>query len=653
MATEDNHPSFYSVLYDAMTDHELIGDLLRHYEFRRKAGQICREIAGPEGGDELFRQACLRMREYASDLRPNTIRGEREFFRWFSRLARQVHLGNALSAAAVNRCIDGAGLWPDSSDDVPADDMERFLAHADECPYHTRILRAEEEELRAAFNRARGLDSHGRILLGDELKASVAEHRRRLQNWREAVSKKPTPFAEVALFNSGVKVASCGKFYDFPIHQSRNELDPYAGLHICGVSGDSPDESVLLGFYALAGVRHTGEEHRLALENGYTVGLRIKQLDETTFDIVFRCVETKKLEPKPVQPAQLPPGSPVPPVSGGWWPLPRSVYASALFALLLLVTIPVLLAVMRGGQVESGAESRAEAILTDASTNEANNAAPAPTPAEVRVSPTSVKATPPKKPKPTPPAQAPAGNKAGPKPGAANSRQSGTRPQIAKRNATPKTRRDAKTPLKAPTAHTARRTPENREQRNPMLRALRIIAPNSKSLPDIESLDRVYDRRPVIRLWLRDGRAASPHASMLHATKNADLGRKLDNALRKLQVNVASVGDSAPATEMLGINWDVNIYSPHEKWFVVTLNGHIFRGSENIFGQQPSYKGVGRSLKDAYDAAVKQVVKHTVAWIRGDGKAFSLADAGANGRASRPQPALTDADLTDEDGGPK
>jgi hypothetical protein len=367
METEEHYLSLYSALYNAITDHELVGDLLKHPEFRHKAGQICSEIAGAAGGEDLLQEACLRVLESADDLNPDSIRGEGEFFAWFSRLVRCVHVSRVLSAATANNCTDMAARWPDSSADVPPDDMGRFLAHADECLYHTRILRAEDEELSAAFGRARGLNSRGRILLGDELKARIDDHRRRSQKWREAALKKGEMYGQVALFNDDRKVASCGWFSDFSNHQSRHELDPDAGLQIRGLSSSDPDEDVLLGFYELAGVRHGGREKELKLDNGYTICLKVEELGGNNFEINFRCVETKTLEANraaagadagvikdgasgddplsnsprsPESSVLLPTGVPVSRESAGWWPLPRSLQAAGAFALLLIVAVP-------------------------------------------------------------------------------------------------------------------------------------------------------------------------------------------------------------------------------------------------------------------------------------------------------------------------
>ena len=361
MATEENLPSLYSALSSAMTDPELISDLLRHPEFLRKARIICNRIAGPSGSDDLLQEACARVAERVSQINPNSIRNEAEFFGWFSLLARRVHLSRKWSVVAVSSCTEEAAGWPDALADVLPEELDQFLGHVDACPYHTRLLQAEDKKLRAIFRRARGLDSKGRILCGAELQASITEHKRRFQKWSEAALQKGGLFGGVALSNGGRDIASCGRFYDFSIHISRNELDPAAGLQIRGVTSSDPDEDVLLGFYPLAGVGHEDQEQPLKLDNGYTVGLKVKQVTETTFDIHFRCVETSTLEAECAVedrsdavlietidderldslPGDLVPPVPVPeivmpPPSAGSWPLPQGWQAGAMISLMML-----------------------------------------------------------------------------------------------------------------------------------------------------------------------------------------------------------------------------------------------------------------------------------------------------------------------------
>jgi hypothetical protein len=147
-----------------------------------------------------------------------------------------------------------------------------------------------ERELRNKFRLARGLDSQGRLLKGKMLAQAIAENERRLASWKRASEA----FNLIALYNGSRQIASCGSFFDFSRHESINELDPEAGLQIRGINR-SEEEDVLLGSYALAGVRHDGEEQVLPLPNGYTVGLRVVRLDEKTFVVGFRCVNSESI----------------------------------------------------------------------------------------------------------------------------------------------------------------------------------------------------------------------------------------------------------------------------------------------------------------------------------------------------------------------
>lgn len=152
-------------------------------------------------------------------------------------------------------------------------------------------LKRMERELRMKFRLARGLDSQGRLLEGKLLTQAIAENERRLASWK----KESEAFNLIALYNGSRQIASCGSFFDFGRHESINELDPQAGLQIRGINR-SEEEDVLLGSYALDGVRHDGDEQVLPLGNGYTVGLSVIRLDEKTFVIGFRCVDSESMK---------------------------------------------------------------------------------------------------------------------------------------------------------------------------------------------------------------------------------------------------------------------------------------------------------------------------------------------------------------------
>ena len=152
-------------------------------------------------------------------------------------------------------------------------------------------FKSMERKLRMKFRLARGLDSQGRLLEGKMLTQAIAENDRRLASWKKEGEATNFPFNHIALYNGTRQIASCGNFFDFSCHESINELAPEAGLQIRGINR-SEEAEVLLGSYALEGVRHDDEEQLLPLRNGYTVGLKVVRLDEKTFVIGFRCMDS-------------------------------------------------------------------------------------------------------------------------------------------------------------------------------------------------------------------------------------------------------------------------------------------------------------------------------------------------------------------------
>jgi hypothetical protein len=203
-----------------------------------------------------------------------------------------------LSDFKVMTCTDESRRWPRSSSEVPAVLIDEYLDHAEECAYHAQLMLLEqrqmEQELRMKIRLARGLDRQGCLLKGTMLVQAIAENESRLANWNKE-SDANFPFNQIALYNGGRLIASCGNFFDFSRHESINELDSQAGLQIRGINR-SDEGDVLLGSYALAGVRHDGEEQMLPLKNGYTVGLRVIRLDDKTFTVGFRCVDSASME---------------------------------------------------------------------------------------------------------------------------------------------------------------------------------------------------------------------------------------------------------------------------------------------------------------------------------------------------------------------
>ncbi|HEY0376053.1 MAG TPA: hypothetical protein VGC87_03770 [Pyrinomonadaceae bacterium] len=195
----------------------------------------------------------------------------------------------------MDECTEKA-QWPGEPDDVSPDERDAFLAHVAVCAFHAEKLLLRDEEWRSKFRPARGLDSRGRILRGKELKDTVAERRRGQLRWKESLLKEGPPFKRIYLSNCGENIASSGQFYDFRRYEGDHPLDPQAGLQIWGVfDHEGKTDETLVGYYPLVGVRHTGEEQFIPLDNGYIVGLKVVQLSEWLFNIEFRCVEFEAL----------------------------------------------------------------------------------------------------------------------------------------------------------------------------------------------------------------------------------------------------------------------------------------------------------------------------------------------------------------------
>lgn len=639
---EGNDPDIYSVLYMAISDPRLIGDLLRHPEFRRRASQICVEIAGPADGEDLLQATCLQVVKRTNQLTTDRIRGEGDFFKWFTRLAQHVHLSQVLSAAARDRCIDELEHWPDASAAVRPEDMARFLKHADACSYHARLVRAEDEALQAVFRRARGLDSQGRILVGDERQARIAEHKRCLQDWRMSTLVNGKPFRHVALYNGDREIASCGEFYDFTIHKSVNELNPTAGLQICGVS-KKEGENALLGAYALAGMRHRGIEQTLNLDNGYTVGLKVWEQGGTTYKIQFRCVETTKLkaslydddlDPTDVEPLsnKAPDVKTAPPVlsdpvaqgSAPWWPLLRSQHATAVYSAAVMV---VMIVGWAGALFVGKVWGQAEALVIGPPAM-SRNEVPA-----LGKSPESSSTTGNKPPKPLAPPT--------PQSTAPISRKQAVRQQ-PQQAANRKPRRGSGTPTPG-----TRSTTEQAQQRQvgppqgggvqsqpgdleKLGHVAIVLNGPDQGVPQIRGLNQVT----TIQFVSFGGRASG---SALHTTTDAFLGKRLNGALLKERLSVMPAEGQDLASVPFKVRWVASTGSNvGAKVYAVSLKAYISsEGSEKNFLELPSYVGVGPNWKAAYDAALKMAVKPVVAQLK---EASLNASTAEPGKAERLMP---------------
>lgn len=654
MSTGENQPSLYGAVYNAMTDPELIGDLLRHPEFRSQAKQVCDRLAGRAGGEELLQEACLRLVERAGQLKPDLIRNEGEFFRWFSQLARRVHLSRVLSAAAVGGCTRKADGWPDAPADVPPDDIGRFLAHADACPYHTRRLREGDERLRAIFRRARGLNHQGRIPHGDELRASIDDHKRRLQSWRDTAFKKDGQFGPVSLYNGDREVATCGERYDFSNKVSRNELDPYAGLQIRGLNGSNPDESVLLGFYALASVRHDGAEQTLKLDNGYVVCLKVNQVGETTYEIHFRCVETKALEAERAAAAEdgsitevadrkyldgsapsppfLPPDMPPPTGPAGWWPPPPVWRASAMAALLLLVAVACFQVGRRWGQPPAGNKLLGQAMES-----------PAAPPPPARVSTATEEELNPHA------AHCCLHQGSGAAASAGRSTQAAAQAALTSRSAEHRRAGGRGTHARRVGLSLNTEAAVRHFSKGLFTGEWVVVAmPHQPAIAERSFTDEVEDLRATpYRLRSYDERAVSAdnsgraraggslrnasyggwvepaQNSVLHFATNDKLIGTVKDELKVIPfLRIEPVTEQEPETEGFSVAWVVR--TTKSEWagrsFEVKLDVYIYRKGEKKSAFHDSYKGEGRSLDAAYGDAVGKAVKPVINWIGEDGE---------------------------------
>jgi len=298
MRTDADLPEFHTALGDALTEASQLERLLAYPEFRDRLTRICRWIARHDEVPELVDEVCLKILKRETTYLP-PYQTEYQFFGWLAVLAKNVYRNQKRDRLTTMTCTESAKQWPKSAAAIPDSRIDEYMDHVEECAYHRELMFLEqqqgEHELRAVFRRARGLDSQGRLLRGELLKTTIADHERCQASWKKEGQITDLPFNHIALYNGDKQIASCGRFFDFSRHESINELDPQAGLQIRGVS-NVENKDVLLGFYPLAGVRHEGTELLLDLGNGYTVGLGVVRLKEKTFAVEFRCVETETLE---------------------------------------------------------------------------------------------------------------------------------------------------------------------------------------------------------------------------------------------------------------------------------------------------------------------------------------------------------------------
>jgi len=297
MATEADVPDFYTALNNALTETSQFEPLLDHPVFRDRLKGICCWIANSNDVADLANAVWLRLMKLKVSELPR-FRTESQLFGWMAKLANNVYRDQQRHRLETMICSEREKHWPESSAEVPEKFIDEYMDHVDKCAYHAELMLLEqqeaEQELRSIFRLARGLDSQGHLLRGELLEKTIADHERRLAGWKKELQTTNHPFDHIALYNGDRQIASCGRFFDFSRHESINDLDPKAGLQIRGIN-NVENKDALLGSYALKGVRHEGVEQLLALDNGYTVGLKVIRLNERTFAIDFRCVETETL----------------------------------------------------------------------------------------------------------------------------------------------------------------------------------------------------------------------------------------------------------------------------------------------------------------------------------------------------------------------
>lgn len=197
----------------------------------------------------------------------------------------------------MEHCTEKTEHWPNAVAKVSPGKWEQFLFHADNCAFHARLLQAEEDKARAGFLLGKMFEGHGRVLEDPALSETIKELNRRTELMNQVAREREFPYIYISLTNCGELITSSGKLLDFEsIHVSKRELsrrDVRAGLQIWGVISEKPDEKVLIGGYPLAGVRHSGEEKLLPINDNFSVGLRVYQLGNRSFRFFFRCVEAK------------------------------------------------------------------------------------------------------------------------------------------------------------------------------------------------------------------------------------------------------------------------------------------------------------------------------------------------------------------------
>ncbi|HEX8557340.1 MAG TPA: hypothetical protein VF668_04530 [Pyrinomonadaceae bacterium] len=203
------------------------------------------------------------------------------------------------------KCVE-AYRWPDSPDAIPEEELDEFADHAETCPRHAALLRAEEEELRDALRLESGL-SGAEAETWDRLAENYAY-------WEAAGGQARS----LALRYRGQDVARHEGFYEAGVRvlggTVRLELEPEPGdespLEIWKLPDDEFDDEVLLGVYPLGGFRHAGRDASLRLPGGQTVGLNVWRVSASRYEVEFGFAECGRIAPPPAPRAERPPAAP-------------------------------------------------------------------------------------------------------------------------------------------------------------------------------------------------------------------------------------------------------------------------------------------------------------------------------------------------------
>lgn len=181
--------------------------------------------------------------------------------------------------------------WPDSPDAVPDGELDEFVAHAETCPYHEGLLRAEEEELLSTLRLAACVSGRAPGAGAGRDSGWWAEQAARFKRWAESGRL----VRSVALRYRGEDVALHEWFDEVNTLVVRGlELEQGPGescaLEIWKLPDEEDEDEVFLCAYPLGGFRHGGAAQYRELPNGQTIMLRVMHAFSNKYEIEFACV---------------------------------------------------------------------------------------------------------------------------------------------------------------------------------------------------------------------------------------------------------------------------------------------------------------------------------------------------------------------------